>query len=59
MQRSVPLQQPESAIALAAVDDGNGNGSSEATGLGAGGEQLRIHGKDTVDQSTTVIADLP
>jgi hypothetical protein len=56
---SMPLQQLSSAIGLAAIDDVNGNGSSETTALGAGGELLRIHGKDSVDQSTTVIADLP
>jgi PKD repeat protein len=67
---SMPLQLLSSAVAIAAMDDVNGNGSSEIAGLGGGGvpleaglgdatSQLRIHAKDSVDQSTVFIAPTP
>jgi PKD repeat protein len=67
---SMPLQQLSSGVAVAAMDDVNGNGSSEVATLGGGDvpldvglgdatSQLRIHTKDSVDQSTVFIAPTP
>jgi PKD repeat protein len=56
---SMPMQKLDSARALAAIDDVNGNGSSEAAAFGPGGNQFRIHAKDSQDQSGIFFVDLP